>query len=58
MIIAMGDQLSPLCQLISRSCDHFVPLFGKSLQLLAMSEEISSYRSLNGVVMKALQVAS
>ena len=27
-IIAMGDQLSPLCQLIGRSCDHhFVPLF-------------------------------
>ena len=55
----MGDQLSSLCQLIGRSYDHhFVPLFGKSLQLLAMSEERSSYRCLNGVVTKALQVAS
>ena len=55
----MGDQLSPLCQLFGRSCDHhLVPLFGKSLQLLAMSEEISSYRCLNGVVMKALQIAN
>ena len=37
----MGDQLLTLCQLIGRLCDHhFVPLFGKSLQLLAMSEEM------------------
>ena len=43
-------------QLISRSSDHhFVPSFGMNWGLLAMSEEISSYRCLKGV-MKALQV--
>ena len=39
-----GDQLSPLFQLIGKSCDHhFVHLFGKRLSLLSMSEEISNY---------------
>ena len=32
-------------------------LFGKNLSLLSISEEISSYRCLKGVAIKALQVA-
>ena len=50
-----GDQLSLFSQLIGRSCDHhFVHIFGKSLLLLSMSEEVSSYACLKGVVIKAL----
>ena len=50
-----GDQLSPFSQLISRSCDHhFKHLFGKSLSLLSMIEQIPSCRCLKGVVIEAL----
>ena len=58
MINCHGDQLLSFFQLIGRSCHHFVHLFGKSSSLLSMSEEISSYRHLKGVVIKALKVAS
>ena len=50
-----GDQLLSFSQLISRSCDHhFVHSFGKSLSLLSMSKEITSYKCLKGVIIKAL----